>query len=111
MPMVFGRGIFCNRDGWVWAWQPSSSRSLGGLSFPGTEADLQQVLKHLESQGTGAGAATRARHSGRGRRASRRGGRARAAKEGFIEEILYEKMLGARTKLERGLPFVALAAG
>lgn len=31
-------------------------------------------------------------------------------KKEYIEEILYEKMLGARSKLERGLPFLALAA-
>ena len=31
-------------------------------------------------------------------------------KKEYIEEVLYEKMLGARTKLERGLAFLALAA-
>lgn len=31
-------------------------------------------------------------------------------KKEYIEEVLYEKMLGARTKLERGLSFLALAA-
>ena len=31
-------------------------------------------------------------------------------KKEYIEEILYEKMLGARTKIERGLAFLALAA-
>jgi len=31
-------------------------------------------------------------------------------KKEYIEEILYEKLLGARTKLERGLAFLALAA-
>src|SRR5207247_4170899 len=31
-------------------------------------------------------------------------------KKEYIEEIVYEKMLGARTKLERGIPFLALAA-
>ena len=31
-------------------------------------------------------------------------------KKEYIEEVLYEKMLGARTRLERGLPFLALAA-
>jgi biopolymer transport protein ExbB len=31
-------------------------------------------------------------------------------KKEYIEEVLYEKMLGARTGLERGLPFLALAA-
>lgn len=31
-------------------------------------------------------------------------------KKEYIEEVLYEKMLGARMRLERGLPFLALAA-
>jgi biopolymer transport protein ExbB len=31
-------------------------------------------------------------------------------KKEYIEEILYEKMLSARTKLERGLSFLALSA-
>jgi biopolymer transport protein ExbB len=31
-------------------------------------------------------------------------------KKEYIEEILYEKMLGARARLERGLPFLALTA-
>lgn len=31
-------------------------------------------------------------------------------KKEFLEEILYERMLAARTKLERGLPFLALTA-
>lgn len=31
-------------------------------------------------------------------------------KKEYIEEILYEKMLGARSRLERGLPFLALTA-
>jgi biopolymer transport protein ExbB len=31
-------------------------------------------------------------------------------KKEYIEEVLYEKMLGARIKLERGLPFLALTA-
>ncbi|MCU0770629.1 MAG: MotA/TolQ/ExbB proton channel family protein [Verrucomicrobia bacterium] len=31
-------------------------------------------------------------------------------KKEYIEEVLYEKMLGARTRIERGLPFLALAA-
>ncbi len=31
-------------------------------------------------------------------------------KKDYLEEIMYEKMLGARIRLERGLPFLALAA-
>jgi biopolymer transport protein ExbB len=75
-----------------------------------SDADLQQVLRHVE-----AGEAPQAiRHA-----QSIRGvaGDLLVAglehldeKKEYIEEVLYEKMLGARTRLERGLPFLALAA-
>ncbi len=75
-----------------------------------SEADLQAVLRHLESHDTekalaharsirgmaGDLLATAIEHSDE--------------KKEYIEEILYEKMLGARAKLERGLAFLALAA-
>jgi biopolymer transport protein ExbB len=75
-----------------------------------TERDLQLVLRHLENREqskaleharrilgpAGALLATAIEHADE--------------KKEYIEEILYEKMLGARTKLERGLPFLALSA-
>jgi len=75
-----------------------------------TEADLQTVLRHIEARETnkalsharsipglaGGLLATAVEHSDE--------------KKEYIEEIMYEKMLGARTKLERGLAFLALAA-
>ncbi len=75
-----------------------------------TESDLQTVLRHLEARETekalthargipglaGSLLATAVEHSDE--------------KKEYIEEIMYEKMLGARTKLERGLAFLALAA-
>jgi biopolymer transport protein ExbB len=75
-----------------------------------TEADLQTVLKHIESEKpdlalsharsipglAGDLLATAVQHVDE--------------KKEYIEEILYEKMLGARTRLERGLPFLALTA-
>jgi len=75
-----------------------------------TEKDLQTVLDHL-GKGDQAGALTHAKgipgisgnmlvtaveHSDE--------------KKEYIEELLYEKMLSARTKLERGLAFLALSA-
>lgn len=74
------------------------------------EADLQKVLKHIDAREHAAALqharsipgiagdllATAVEHVDE--------------KKEYIEEILYEKMLGARTKLERGLPFLALAA-
>jgi len=75
-----------------------------------SEADLQKVLKHLENQQQ-----EQALQHARG--ISGLAGELLATavahadeKKEYIEEIMYEKMLGARTKLERGLPFLALAA-
>jgi biopolymer transport protein ExbB len=75
-----------------------------------TEGDLQTVLKHLENEKpdlalkharnipgvAGDLLATAVQHVDE--------------KKEYIEEILYEKMLGVRTRLERGLPFLALTA-
>jgi biopolymer transport protein ExbB len=75
-----------------------------------TERDLQRVLRHLENseqekalahaQGipgpAGELLATAIEHSDE--------------KKEYIEEIVYEKMLGARTRLERGIAFLALTA-
>ena len=75
-----------------------------------TERDLQIVLKHVEAQKpdlalsharsipglAGELLATAVQHVDE--------------KKEYIEEILYERMLAARTRLERGLPFLALAA-
>jgi biopolymer transport protein ExbB len=75
-----------------------------------TDRDLQHVLRHLE-QGEKEGAIRHARNI-----PGPAGELLAAAVEHFeerkelIEEIVYEKMLGARTRLERGIPFLALAA-
>ncbi len=75
-----------------------------------SEADLQTVLGHIEKNDPGAALkharsipgvagdllATAVEHVDE--------------KKEYIEEVLYEKMLGARTRLERGLPFLALTA-
>jgi biopolymer transport protein ExbB len=75
-----------------------------------TERDLQLTLQHLENRErnkalehargipgpAGHLLATAVEHSDE--------------KKEYIEEVLYEKMLGARAKLERGLAFLALAA-
>ncbi len=75
-----------------------------------TDMDLQMVLKHIESKEN-----EKALHHARtipglvGDLLSTAVEHVDEKRE-YIEEILYEKMLGARTKLERGLPFLALAA-
>jgi biopolymer transport protein ExbB len=75
-----------------------------------TEADLQTVLGHLENGAkrkallhaqtipgiAGNLLATAVEHA--------------EEKKEYIEEILYEKMLGARARLERGIQFLALTA-
>ena len=75
-----------------------------------TEGDLQTVLQHIEKNDNGAALkharsiagvagdllATAVEHADE--------------KKDYLEEVLYEKMLGARTRLERGLPFLALTA-
>ena len=75
-----------------------------------TEKDLQTVLKHIQG-----GEVQQA--LGYARRIPGIAGEMLATavqhvdeKKEYIEEILYEKMLGARTRLERGLPFLALTA-
>lgn len=75
-----------------------------------TEGDLQKVLNHLNAGErpkalshaqsipgpVGAMLGTAVEHSDE--------------KKEYIEEILYERILAARTRLERGLPFLALTA-
>ena len=75
-----------------------------------TESDLQRVLGHLNAGErpkalshaqsiagpVGGMLATAVEHSDE--------------KKEYIEEILYERILAARTRLERGLPFLALTA-
>ena len=75
-----------------------------------TAQDLNAILKNIQ-QGSTAAALTRAREIG-----GPAGDLLTAAvehvddKKEYIEEIVYEKMLGARIRLERGLQFLALAA-
>lgn len=75
-----------------------------------TEADLQKVLGHLEKDEP----AQALQHA---RTIPGLAGNLLATavdhadeKKEYIEEILYEKLLGARAKLERGIAFLALTA-
>jgi biopolymer transport protein ExbB len=75
-----------------------------------TEADLQKVLGYVEAREND-------KALSHARSIPGVAGELLAAavehvdeKKEYIEEILYERMLGARTRLERGLPFLALAA-
>jgi biopolymer transport protein ExbB len=75
-----------------------------------TEADLQRVLTSIEN-------GERENALAQARRIPGLSGDLLATaiqhvdeKKEYIEEIVYEKMLGARTKLERGIHFLALAA-
>ncbi len=75
-----------------------------------TERDLQTVLRHLEDREQ-----ERALAHARSIRGIAGDLLATAVehvdeKKEYIEEVLYEKMLAARTRLERGLAFLALTA-
>ncbi|HWN97629.1 MAG TPA: MotA/TolQ/ExbB proton channel family protein [Methylomirabilota bacterium] len=75
-----------------------------------TEKDLQTVLRHLENRQQ-----EKAIAHARGIRGIAGDLLATAVehvdeKKEYIEEVLYEKMLAARTRLERGLAFLALTA-
>jgi biopolymer transport protein ExbB len=75
-----------------------------------TERELQQVLRHLEhSQRKDALALARGIPGIAGDLLATAVERADEKKE-YIEEIVYEKMLAARSKLERGISFLALTA-
>jgi biopolymer transport protein ExbB len=75
-----------------------------------TEKDLQTVLRHLEDrQQEKALAHARSIRGIAGDLLATAVEHVDEKKE-YIEEILYEKMLAARTKLERGLAFLALTA-
>jgi biopolymer transport protein ExbB len=74
------------------------------------EADLQTVLRHLENgERQKALAHARALTGPAGELLATAVEHADEKKE-YIEEILYEKMLGVRTRLERGIAFLALTA-
>lgn len=74
------------------------------------ESDLQTVLKHLESREHSAALSHARSIPGIAGDLLATAVEHVDEKKEYIEEVLYEKMLGARTKLERGLPFLALAA-
>jgi biopolymer transport protein ExbB len=74
------------------------------------ESDLQTVLKHIESREHAAALQHARSIPGIAGELLATAVEHVDEKKEYIEEVLYEKMLGARTKLERGLPFLALAA-
>lgn len=75
-----------------------------------TEKDLQKVLSHLESGEQGQALAFARNIPGLSGNLLATAVEHADEKKEYIEEILYEKMLGARAKLERGLAFLALCA-
>ena len=75
-----------------------------------TEVDLQKVLTHLEAREHDKALAHARGIPGLAGELLTAAVEHFDEKKEYIEEVLYEKMLGARTKLERGLPFLALTA-
>ena len=74
------------------------------------ESDLQKVLKHIEANEHAAALQFARDIPGLAGDLLSTAVEHVDEKKEYIEEVLYEKMLGARTRLERGLPFLALAA-
>lgn len=75
-----------------------------------TEAELQKILQHLENREPERALARARSIPGPAGNLLAAGIEHADEKKEYIEEILYEKMLGARTRLERGLAFLALSA-
>jgi biopolymer transport protein ExbB len=75
-----------------------------------TEKDLQTVLRHLEDRQPGKALAHARSIRGIAGDLLATAVEHVDEKKEYIEEVLYEKMLAARTKLERGLAFLALTA-
>ena len=71
---------------------------------------VQSVLKQIDAQDISAAQAAAANIGGAGGALLRKGVENADEKRGNLEEILYEKILIVRPKLERLLPFMALTA-
>jgi biopolymer transport protein ExbB len=72
--------------------------------------DVQEVLGHIEKGDLAKARSTAANMSGAGGELLVAGVEHADEKRGNLEEILYEKILSVRPKLERFLPFIALTA-
>ena len=77
---------------------------------PPRETDLRKVLTHLENGQRDDAQAAAAGAPGAGGDMLRTGLENAGEKRGTLEEILYERILAVRPKLERFLPFMALTA-
>lgn len=75
-----------------------------------SEAELQEVLQRLESGDAHAARAKAQSISGIAGDLLATAVEHAEEKKEYIEEVLYEKMLGARVQLERGIAFLALSA-
>ncbi|HXJ56713.1 MAG TPA: MotA/TolQ/ExbB proton channel family protein [Verrucomicrobiae bacterium] len=75
-----------------------------------TDRDLQVVLRHLEDREQAKALEYARRIPGMAGNLLATAVQHSDEKKEYIEEVLYEKMLGARTKVERGLAFLALSA-
>lgn len=75
-----------------------------------TEKDLQTVLQHLEAGDQGQALAHARSIPGPSGELLAAAVEHSDEKKEYIEEVMYEKMLSWRIRLERGLPFLALTA-
>ncbi|MGB0744225.1 MAG: MotA/TolQ/ExbB proton channel family protein [Opitutales bacterium] len=75
-----------------------------------TAEEVQSVISKIESGDTAGARSAASEISGQGGALLVKGVEHADEKRGTLEEILYEKILAARPKLERFLPFIALTA-
>ena len=101
--VIIGLGVICLVFGVI------KVAEIVSFKTPNPE-DVQQVLAHIETGDLAKARSTAAAMPGAGGDLMVAGVEHADEKRGTLEEILYEKILAVRPKLERFLPFIALTA-
>lgn len=101
--VIIGLGVICLLFAAFKAYEVMSFRT------PAPEA-VQSVINHIEKDDLTKARSTAASIPGQGGALLVKGVEHAKEKRGTLEEILYEKILAVRPRLERFLPFIALTA-
>lgn len=101
--VIIGLGVVCLLLGLFKVQEVTSFKT------PAPE-DVQSIITHLENQDLQSARSKAASVPGQGGALLVKGVQFADEKRGTLEEILYEKILAVRPKLERFLPFIALTA-
>ncbi|MFP4069477.1 MAG: MotA/TolQ/ExbB proton channel family protein [Opitutales bacterium] len=101
--VIIGLGLICLLFGLF------KTVEITGFKAPQPEA-VQKVIRHIEDGDMAHARTAAAAMPGAGGQLIRTGVEHADEKRGTLEEILYEKILAARPRLERFLPFMALTA-